>query len=118
METINAASNALSRAKPHYRRQVGGIGPRVRTEPERTGPVAEWWTHGLPPQLRNRGRLRHAVVSKTGLDGMRGAHCRDRRCRLARAPSPPLLGTEPALEVVAKSFIFAIFASVKGWRRL
>ena len=34
---------------------------------------------------------------------MRGAHRRDRRCRLARAPSPPLLGTEPALEVVAKA---------------
>ena len=54
----------------------------------------------------------HAAVSKTGLDGMRvriaaiggaGEHDgRTGRC-LAWAPSPPLLGTEPAIEVVAKA---------------
>ena len=51
-------------------------------------------------------------MSKTGLDGMRvriaaiggaGEHDgRTGRC-LAWAPSPPLLGTEPAVEVVAKA---------------
>ena len=57
----SVARTAAKSAVPEHLRPPGGVFPRrARPPARRTVQLVWWWTHGLPPQLVNRGR-RHAA---------------------------------------------------------